>query len=48
MSVRFITGASCVLGAEIAKAALAAGHDVVGTARDAAAIPDASRAQCCW
>ena len=44
MSVWFITGASRGLGAEIAKAALAAGHDVVGTARDASAISDASLA----
>jgi NADP-dependent 3-hydroxy acid dehydrogenase YdfG len=44
VSVWFITGASRGLGAEIAKAALAAGHDVVGTARDASAISDASLA----
>ncbi|MGW6354064.1 oxidoreductase [Streptomyces sp. NPDC055092] len=46
MSVWFITGASRGLGAEIAREALARGHDVVATARDAEAVrrafPDAS------
>jgi NAD(P)-dependent dehydrogenase (short-subunit alcohol dehydrogenase family) len=34
----FVTGASRGLGAQIAKAALAAGHNVVATGRDAAAL----------
>lgn len=45
MSVWFITGASRGFGLEIAREALSRGHDVVATARDAAAItaalPDA-------
>ncbi|MFD9741395.1 SDR family NAD(P)-dependent oxidoreductase [Umezawaea sp. NPDC059074] len=44
MSVWFVTGASRGLGAEIARAALAAGHEVVATARDRTAIPAASLA----
>lgn len=44
MSVWFITGASRGLGAEIARAALAAGHDVVATGRSRADIPHASLA----
>lgn len=38
MSVWFITGASRGFGLEIAREALSRGHDVVATARDAAAI----------
>ncbi|MEV4417961.1 SDR family NAD(P)-dependent oxidoreductase [Catellatospora sp. NPDC049609] len=38
MSVWFVTGASRGLGAEIVRAALARGHQVVATARDAAAV----------
>lgn len=45
MSVWFITGASRGFGLEIAREALSRGHDVVATARDAAAVtaalPDA-------
>ncbi|MFE5690805.1 oxidoreductase [Streptomyces sp. NPDC056512] len=48
MSVWFITGASRGLGAEIVREALARGHEVVATARDAEAVrrafPDASDA----
>jgi NAD(P)-dependent dehydrogenase (short-subunit alcohol dehydrogenase family) len=48
MSIWFITGASRGLGAEITRAALARGHQVVATARDAgqvrAAFPDAGDA----
>jgi NAD(P)-dependent dehydrogenase (short-subunit alcohol dehydrogenase family) len=44
VSVWFVTGASRGLGAEIARAALAAGHEVVATARDRASIPAASLA----
>jgi NAD(P)-dependent dehydrogenase (short-subunit alcohol dehydrogenase family) len=46
MSVWFITGASRGLGTEIAREALAEGHEVVATARDAEAVvrafPDAA------
>ncbi|WP_394615647.1 oxidoreductase [Lentzea sp. JNUCC 0626] len=41
MSVWFVTGASRGLGLEIAKAALAAGHSVVATARDPQSIEKA-------
>jgi len=44
VSVWFVTGASRGLGAEIARVALAAGHEVVATARDRMAIPAASLA----
>ncbi|HEY1698441.1 MAG TPA: SDR family NAD(P)-dependent oxidoreductase [Trebonia sp.] len=48
MSIWFITGASRGLGAEMTRAALARGHQVVATARDAgqvrAAFPDAGDA----
>jgi NAD(P)-dependent dehydrogenase (short-subunit alcohol dehydrogenase family) len=48
MSIWFITGASRGFGAEITRAALARGHQVVATARDAgqvrAAFPDAGDA----
>ncbi|MEU3188238.1 oxidoreductase [Streptomyces sp. NPDC006923] len=40
MSVWFITGASRGFGLELARQALAAGHQVVATARDAASIKD--------
>ncbi len=47
MATWFITGASRGFGALIAEAALAAGHNVVATARDAAAarnsLPDSER-----
>src|SRR5882757_3702648 len=41
MSVWFITGSSRGLGREIASAALAAGHQVVATARDRTAVTTA-------
>jgi len=40
-SVWFITGASRGLGADIARSALAAGHSVVATGRDAGGVEDA-------
>lgn len=47
MATWFITGASRGFGALIAETALAAGHNVVATARDAAAarnaLPDSER-----
>lgn len=40
MSVWFVTGASRGIGAEIARAALAAGHDVVTAVRDPKRLPE--------
>ncbi|MFF9624763.1 SDR family NAD(P)-dependent oxidoreductase [Streptomyces griseosporeus] len=40
MSVWFVTGASRGIGAEIARAALAAGHDVVAAVRDPRRLPE--------
>src|SRR5215470_6350587 len=38
MGIWFITGASCGFCAEVTRAALAAGHQVAATARDAAQV----------